>query len=102
MLFRSVYVEDVVEANLAVMGQDTQGTYNVGTGQETSINDLMRLLITHTHSTSKEVHGPAKKGEQARSVIDPTKIRQELSWEPRTELSDGLKLTVNYFRERMG
>ncbi len=97
-----VYVEDVVEANLAVMGQDTQGTYNVGTGQETSINDLMRLLITHTNSASKEIHGPAKKGEQARSVIDPSKIRQELSWEPRTELSEGLKLTVDYFRERMG
>ena len=96
-----VYVEDVVEANLAVMGQDTQGTYNVGTGQETSINDLMRLLITHTNATSKEIHGPAKKGEQARRVIDPSKIRQELSWEPRTELSEGLKLTVDYFRERM-
>jgi len=97
-----VYVEDVVEANLAVMGPETQGTYNVGTGKETSINDLLRILITHTNSTCKEVHGPAKKGEQARSVIDSSKIRQELSWEARTELSDGLKRTVDYFRERMG
>ncbi|MEY4704730.1 MAG: hypothetical protein RL042_926 [Nitrospirota bacterium] len=97
-----VYVEDVVEANLAVMGQETQGTYNVGTGQETSINDLLRILIAHTHSTCKEVHGPAKKGEQARSVIDSSKIRQELSWEPRTELREGLRRTVDYFRERMG
>lgn len=97
-----VYVEDVVEANLAVMGPDTQGTYNVGTGQETSINDLMRILIEHTGSTGKEVHGPAKRGEQARSVIDASKLHQELSWEPRTELSEGLKRTVDYFRERMG
>ena len=97
-----VYVEDVVEANLAVMGPETQGTYNVGTGKETSINDLLRILITHTNSTCKEVHGPAKKGEQARSVIDSSKIRQELSCEARTELSDGLKRTVDYFRERTG
>lgn len=97
-----VYVEDVVEANLAVMSQEIQGTYNVGTGQETSINDLLRLLITHTNSTCKEVHGPARKGEQARSVIDSMKLRHELSWEPRTELSEGLKRTVEYFRERMG
>ncbi|MCX5723075.1 MAG: GDP-mannose 4,6-dehydratase [Nitrospirae bacterium] len=97
-----VYVEDVVEANLAVMGPDTQGTYNVGTGQETSINDLMRILIEHTGSTGKEVHGPAKRGEQARSVIDASKFHQELSWEPRVELSEGLKRTVDYFRERMG
>lgn len=97
-----VFVEDVVEANLAVMGQDTQGTYNVGTGVETSINDLFRILIQHTGSTCKEIHGPAKKGEQARSVIDSTKLRHELSWDPKADLSDGLKKTVEYFRERLG
>ena len=97
-----VFVEDVVEANLAMMGQETQGTYNVGTGVETSINDLFRILIQHTGSTCKEVHGPAKKGEQARSVIDSAKLRHELSWEPKTGLSEGLKKTVEYFRERLG
>ena len=97
-----VFVEDVVEANLAVMGQETQGTYNVGTGVETSINDLFRILVQHTGSTCKEVHGPAKKGEQARSVIDNTRLRHELSWEPKGELSEGLKKTVEYFRERLG
>jgi UDP-glucose 4-epimerase len=97
-----IYVEDVVEANLAVMGQETQGTYNVGTGEETSINDVLRILVGHTNSTCKELHGPAKHGEQVRSVIDSSKIRQELSWEPRTELNEGLKRTIDYFRERMG
>jgi UDP-glucose 4-epimerase len=96
-----VFVDDVVEANLAMMGQETQGTYNVGTGVETSINDLFRILVQHTGSTCKEVHGPAKKGEQARSVIDCTKLRQEVSWEPKADLSDGLKKTVEYFRSRM-
>jgi len=97
-----VFVDDVVEANLAVMGQDTQGTYNVGTGIETSVNDLFRILVEQTGSKCKELHGPAKKGEQARSVIDPTKLRQELSWEPRVELSEGLKRTVCFFREGKG
>jgi UDP-glucose 4-epimerase len=96
-----VFVDDVVEANLAAMGQDTQGTYNVGTGVETSINDLFRILVQHTGSTCKEVHGPAKKGEQARSVIDSTKLRHEVSWEPKADLSEGLKKTVEYFRSRM-
>jgi UDP-glucose 4-epimerase len=97
-----VFVEDVVEANLAVMGQETAGTYNVGTGVETSVNDLFRILVQHTGSTCKELHGPAKKGEQARSVIDASKLRHELSWEPKMSLSDGLKRTVEYFKERMG
>jgi len=97
-----VFVEDVVEANLAVMGQETVGTYNVGTGVETSVNDLFRILVQHTGSTCKELHGPAKKGEQARSVIDAAKLHHELSWEPKTTLSDGLKRTVDYFKQRMG
>jgi UDP-glucose 4-epimerase len=96
-----VYVDDVVEANLAVMGQETQGTYNVGTGEETSINDLLRILVNHTNSPCKEIHGPAKHGEQVRSAIDSSKLRQDLSWDPRTELSEGLKRTIDYFRERM-
>jgi UDP-glucose 4-epimerase len=96
-----VFVDDVVEANLAMMGQDTQGTYNVGTGVETSINDLFRILVQHTGSNCKDVHGPSKKGEQARSVIDSTKLRQEVSWEPKADLSEGLKKTVEYFRARL-
>jgi len=62
---------------------------------------LLRIVISHTNSTCKEVHGPAMSGEQARSVIDSSKLRQELSWEPRIELREGLKRTVEFFRERM-
>ena len=97
-----VFVDDVVEANLAVMGQEIQGTYNVGTGQETSINDLFRILVEQTGSKCKELHGPAKQGEQTRSVIDSTKLRHDISWEPRVEITEGLKRTVCYFQERMG
>jgi UDP-glucose 4-epimerase len=97
-----VYVDDVVEANLSAMAQEVQGTYNVGTGVETSINDLFRILADLTKASCKEVHGPAKKGEQARSVIDSNRIRQELGWEPRVELPEGLRRTVDYFRQKMG
>lgn len=97
-----IFVEDVVEANLAAMGQEVQGIYNVGMGQETSINDLFRALVELTKATCKEVHGPAKKGEQARSVIDTTKLRQELGWEPKVDLHEGLRRTVAFFEERMG
>ncbi len=97
-----VFVEDVAEANLAAMGQESQGVYNVGTGAETSINELFRMLASLTGSASKEVHGPAKAGEQMRSVIDPSKIRQELGWDVKVELAEGLKRTVAYFREQTG
>lgn len=97
-----VFVDDVAEANLAAMGQDSHGVYNVGTGVETSINELFRMLAGLTGASCKEVHGPAKQGEQMRSVVDPTKIRQELGWDSRVDLADGLKKTVSFFREKMG
>lgn len=95
-----VFVEDVVDAHLAVMGKDVQGCYNVGVGEETSINELFGMLADLTKSGSRQVHGPAKKGEQARSVVDSTKLRQELGWEPRTLLSEGLSRTVEFFRRQ--
>lgn len=96
-----IFVEDVVEANLAVLGKDVMGVYNVGTGRETSVNELFRILATLTNAGSQELHGPAKKGEQALSVVDATKIRRELGWEPRVSLEEGLKRTVEYFRAEM-
>lgn len=93
-----VFVDDVAEANLAAMRQDAHGVYNVGSGTETSVNELFRMLAGLTGSSVKEVHGPAKAGEQIRSVVDPTRIKQELGWEVRVGLEEGLKQTVEFFQ----
>ncbi len=97
-----VFVEDVVEANLMSMGPEVEGVYNVGTGIETSINDLFRIVVDLTKVEFKEVHGPAKRGEQARSVIDCTKLHRNLGWEPKVDLREGLRRTVDYFRDGLG
>jgi UDP-glucose 4-epimerase len=97
-----IYVDDVVEAHLAVLSKDVQGIYNVGTAQETSINELFRKLATLTKAGCKQVYGPAKKGEQLRSVVDASKLRQEVGWEPRVSLDEGLARTVDYFRGTSG
>lgn len=96
-----VFVEDVVEANLLVMGQGIEGVFNVGTSSETTVNELFAILKELTKSDCKEVHGPAKKGEQLRSTIDATKLRQQLGWEPKVGLSEGLRKTVEYFSGRL-
>jgi UDP-glucose 4-epimerase len=93
-----VFVDDVAEANLAAMGQDAHGVYNVGTGAETSVNELFRMLAGLTASSVKELHGPAKAGEQIRSVVDPSRIKQELGWEVKVDLAEGLKQTVEFFQ----
>lgn len=93
-----IYVDDVVEAHMAVLGKEIQGVYNVGTAQETSINELFGKLAALTKSGCKQLYGPAKKGEQMRSVVDASKLRQEVGWEPRVSLDEGLARTVEYFR----
>ncbi len=88
-----VYVEDVVHANVLALANDTpSGIYNVGTGIETSVNELHRLLRETSGKSLPARHGTAKVGEQARSSVDPTR----LGWRPRTGLIDSLHKTLHY------
>ncbi|MFI5303289.1 MAG: NAD-dependent epimerase/dehydratase family protein [Nitrospiria bacterium] len=95
-----VYVEDVVEANMMAIHSRPVNTetYNVGTGKETSVNQLYKILQSLTDSPLKEIHGPEKRGEQVRSVLDYSRIHKFLDWEPKVPLKVGLEKTVNYFR----
>ncbi len=93
-----VYVDDVVEAIMTTLGEDIQGIYNVGTGQESSVNECYGIIKNLTNSSCKELFGAAKKGEQFRSVLDIRKLQEQFGWEPQVALSDGLKQTVDFFR----
>jgi UDP-glucose 4-epimerase len=96
-----IFVEDVVEAHMAVLEDGVQGIFNVGTGKETSVNQLFRHLVEITGAKVKEVYGPEKRGEQIRSVLDHTKLKKSTDWEPKVQLQDGLKVTVDFFRSAL-
>ena len=95
-----VYVDDVVEANMAAMQARPlhTDTFNVGNGVETSVNQLYKMLQELTESAIKEIHGPEKRGEQVRSCLASSKIQKLLEWEPKVPLKTGLQKTVEYFR----
>ncbi len=93
-----VFVEDLVEAHMRAMEDGVQGIFNVGTGKETSVNQLFRLLAEITGSQARESYGPEKRGEQLRSVLDWTRLKKTTDWEPRQPLHDGLQRTVEFFR----
>ena len=93
-----VHVADVVRANLAAAGRPGFHVYNVGTGIETSVLDLYRALAQSAGSTLAPVHGPAKPGEQQRSVIDGRLIRRELGLPQPLSLAEGLARTAAWFR----
>ena len=97
-----VYVGDVVRANLLALEREPFGAVNIGTGIETDVNQLAALLLKVTKSRSEIRHGPAKAGEQRRSVIDCRLAAEKLGWRPETSLEVGLGHTVEFFRTRAG
>ena len=96
-----VYVGDVAQANLLALDFRGSGAFNIGTGKELDVNQLFQHLIKATGAPVKERHGPAKKGEQLRSVLSYEKVRRDLGWKPTVSLEEGLKRTVEYFRNSL-
>jgi len=93
-----VYVGDVVKANLLALKDDICDIYNVGTEKETDVNELFNKLNKITESNKEEKHGPPAPGEQMRSVITSEKLFKRFNWKPSTTLDEGLKATVEFFK----
>ena len=95
-----VYVADVVRANLAALhNEEAAGAYNIGTGVETDVNELAeKLCAAFGEGDIKPTHGPAKPGEQLRSVIDAARAGRELDCRPEIDIDRGLGETLAWFR----
>lgn len=96
-----VFVGDVVRANLAALEYDDSDVLNIGTAQETSVNDLFRMIRAEVEAEVDEVHGPAKPGEQERSVLSYQETHQKLGWKPSVSLREGLGRTIRWYRKRL-
>lgn len=94
-----VYVKDVVKANLLTLEEEESDVYNVGTAIETSVNELFQIINSNFNYKIKKVHGPAKPGEQMRSVITSEKLFKKFNWKPSNKLIDGLKETIDYYKK---
>jgi UDP-glucose 4-epimerase len=95
-----VHVSDVVRANVAAAGRPGFHIYNVGTGIETSVVDLYNEIARALGSDLEAQHGPAKPGEQQRSVVEGALGRRELGLPQPIPLEQGLARTAAWFRER--
>jgi UDP-glucose 4-epimerase len=96
-----VYVGDVVRANLAALDRGGGRSLNIGTGIETSVNTIFRMIRDLAGSYQEEIHGPAMPGEQQRSCLENRLALEELEWYPETSLEEGLARTLSSFREKI-
>ena len=97
-----VHVSDVVAANLAALDQDVSGAFNVGTGVETTVNELYDAVRGALGVDTDAARGPAKPGEQMRSCVSTTKTERDLAWRPTLTLAQGLEASVEWFRGKYG
>ena len=92
-----VYVGDVVSGLLALLDcQAARGEYNIGTGRESSVLDLIEALSPHTKGSFEPAFADARAGEIERSCLDVTRARQELGWSSQVDLAEGLGHTVRW------
>ena len=94
------FVGDVAKANILALRYNGSEIFNIGTGKETDVITLFRRLKGILNPSCLEQHGPAKEGEQRRSVISYGKINKALGWSPMVSVDDGLTMTAHYFLEK--
>jgi dolichol-phosphate mannosyltransferase len=99
-----VYVEDVCDAYLLAAsqpGQEPGAIYNVGTGAQTSLRQVVELARERLAISAEPHWGsmPARIWDTSVWVADNRRIRQALGWEPRTSLAEGFDRTADWFRQ---
>jgi UDP-glucose 4-epimerase len=91
-----VYVGDVVDAFLAAADRGRPGTWNVGTGVEVSVLDLVRIIASVAGHDVSPSFVPARRGELARSALAVDRAGSELGWQARTSLAEGVRTVYEW------
>jgi len=93
-----VYVADVVDANLIAM-DCASNTFNVGTGSETSVNDLIDIFSVIIGNEVKHRHVDPRAGEVDRNVLDCGRLLSQTHWRPRMNIKDGILKTFEHYKK---
>jgi UDP-glucose 4-epimerase len=94
-----VYVEDVARANRLALDHGDNEIFCIGTGRGASVNELYRVLEKTTGYSPEIVRAPKRPGDIYISYFDSSKAAHVLGWKPQETLEEGIKNTVDYFRQ---
>jgi UDP-glucose 4-epimerase len=93
-----VYVNDVVNANIEAL-ECKSAILNIGTGIETSVNDLINILSDITKKNVDHEHDAPRSGDVFRNIVDASRAAPTIYWMPKTILKQGIKKTFDYFKK---
>lgn len=92
------FVGDVVDGFMRAMDRGSSLTINLGTGEQTSVNQLYRAIAAICGVSSPALYEPARPGELAASCLDNSRAKAVLGWAPGTSLEEGLRATLDFLR----
>ena len=92
-----VYVLDVVDALIKSAETDDNLFLNIGTGVETSVNELVSILSQKISWNGEPEYAPSREGELLRSVLNNERAKGEIGWEPKYTLDTGLDELISWF-----
>ena len=95
------FVEDEIEGLLALLDSSLVGPVNIGNPDEWSVLDLAHFVLEVTGSASDIAFEPLPIDDPTRRCPDITLARQELGWEPKIGLREGIERTIDYFAPRV-
>ena len=93
------HVSDIVQANVTALTKGKNAIYNIGTGVETSDQEIFDTLAGVLGYKGKPIYAPVRKGEVYRISLDCSKARKELGWSPKLSLKEGIAQTAEYYRK---
>jgi UDP-glucose 4-epimerase len=96
-----VFVDDVVDAFVRAATRGGGLVCNIGTGTETSVNQLLATMAGVAGVDVTAVKAPLRPGELLRSCLDVERAAIQLGWRPWTELADGIRPVLEFVRARL-
>ncbi len=97
-----VFIDDVVDAFVRAASRGGGLVCNIGTGRETTLNELLETMAGQCGIRPQRVSAPAREGEPVRSCLDIERAAIQLGWRPWTDLADGVRAVLEFAGARQG
>jgi len=95
------YVSDQIEGLYRLLMSDCVDPVNIGNPQELTVMELAQMIVRLTGSKSRIVRKPLPVDDPKVRQPDITKAKQVLGWEPKVDLEEGLRLTIEWFKKKL-